>query len=370
MIPVPLRFWVPWASIRVGERVLESAGQHVRPWDYGAAGSTPVKAQLLRRSARSTAPRSARPRGPARPGAGPGRTARARLGVRRLPHGNRRNRRAHAAAAAARRPGPPGGRRRRGCGPRPSAMRPGTRVGVAWIYAACGRCGFCTTGRENLCPEFRATGRDVERRLRRIHGRARGLRLSAARRASRTPRRLPCSAPAPSAIGRCAWPISPTAAGSASPASAPRRIWCCKLVRQRDPDAEVYVFARSEAEREFARDRWAPCGPATPLDRAPVPLDAIIDTTPVWRPVVEALRNLAPGGRLVINAIRKEDGDRAALAAIDYASRSLDGAGDQERRQRHPPRRRRVPRCGRPDGRSGPRSRNTPSPTPAGRSWT
>lgn len=28
-------------------------------------------------------------------------------------------------------------------------------------------------------------------------------------------------------------------------------------------------------------------------------LDRIIDTTPTWAPVVEALRNLAPGGRLV-----------------------------------------------------------------------
>ena len=47
-------------------------------------------------------------------------------------------------------------------------------------------------------------------------------------------------------------------------------------------------------------------------------LESIIDTTPVWRPVVEALRNLAPGGRLVINAIRKEDLDKASLTQIDY----------------------------------------------------
>ena len=40
-------------------------------------------------------------------------------------------------------------------------------------------------------------------------------------------------------------------------------------------------------------------------------LNAIIDTTPAWTPVVEALANLGPGGRLVINAIRKENVDRA-----------------------------------------------------------
>jgi propanol-preferring alcohol dehydrogenase len=48
-------------------------------------------------------------------------------------------------------------------------------------------------------------------------------------------------------------------------------------------------------------------------------LDAIIDTTPVWTPIVEGLRNLAPGGRLVINAIRKEDHDKEALLSLDYA---------------------------------------------------
>lgn len=34
-----------------------------------------------------------------------------------------------------------------------------------------------------------------------------------------------------------------------------------------------------------------------------------IDTTPAWKPVVEMLKNLEKGGRLVINAIRKEEVD-------------------------------------------------------------
>jgi propanol-preferring alcohol dehydrogenase len=49
-----------------------------------------------------------------------------------------------------------------------------------------------------------------------------------------------------------------------------------------------------------------------------VPLHAIIDTTPAWNPVVEALANLRPGGRLVINAIRKEDGDKDHLIQLSY----------------------------------------------------
>ena len=38
----------------------------------------------------------------------------------------------------------------------------GARVGVAWIYSACGQCRYCLAGNENLCERFRATGRDVD----------------------------------------------------------------------------------------------------------------------------------------------------------------------------------------------------------------
>jgi propanol-preferring alcohol dehydrogenase len=42
-----------------------------------------------------------------------------------------------------------------------SLHRVGDRLGVAWIYSACGDCPACRSGRENLCGQFRATGRDV-----------------------------------------------------------------------------------------------------------------------------------------------------------------------------------------------------------------
>ena len=38
----------------------------------------------------------------------------------------------------------------------------GQRVGVAWIASTCGECDYCKTGRENLCPDFKATGRDID----------------------------------------------------------------------------------------------------------------------------------------------------------------------------------------------------------------
>jgi propanol-preferring alcohol dehydrogenase len=49
-------------------------------------------------------------------------------------------------------------------------------------------------------------------------------------------------------------------------------------------------------------------------------LDAIIDTTPVWGPISAAMKRLKPGGRLVINAIRKEEVDKEVLLQLDYPS--------------------------------------------------
>jgi propanol-preferring alcohol dehydrogenase len=90
-----------------------------------------------------------------------------------------------------------------------------------------------------------------------------------------------------------------------------------QVVRHRYPDTDVYVFARNAGEREFARELgavWA--GDMT--ERAPEKLDAIIDTTPAWKPVVQAMANLRPGGRLVINAIRKEADDQEELLRLSY----------------------------------------------------
>ncbi len=54
------------------------------------------------------------------------------------------------------------------------------------------------------------------------------------------------------------------------------------------------------------------------IDRSPTKCDAIIDTTPAWKPVVEALANLVAGGRLVSNAIRKVDADKNYLLNLNY----------------------------------------------------
>src|SRR5712671_695868 len=41
-------------------------------------------------------------------------------------------------------------------------FRVGDRVGVPWLGWTCGVCGYCTTGRENLCDRARFTGYDID----------------------------------------------------------------------------------------------------------------------------------------------------------------------------------------------------------------
>ena len=90
-----------------------------------------------------------------------------------------------------------------------------------------------------------------------------------------------------------------------------------QLARHLFPQSPIYVFARDPVQRDHARSLGAYWYGDTG-DDPPDPLDAIIDTTPAWRPVLAALERLRPGGRLVINAIRKEDPDKVELQSIDY----------------------------------------------------
>jgi propanol-preferring alcohol dehydrogenase len=203
------------------------------------------------------------------------------------------------------------------CGPRPTALGPGARVGVGWIYAACGRCEYCRRGYENLCPSFKATGRDANGGYAELMV----VRQEFAHPIPESPMTDAEVAPllCAGAIGYRSLRLAnlPDAGRLGLTGFGASAHLVLKLVRHRDPDAEVFVFARNDAERAFALELGAAWAGDTG-DTPPAPLDAIIDTTPVWRPVVEGLRHLAPGGRLVINAIRKEHADRDVLARIDY----------------------------------------------------
>ncbi|MGI9457162.1 MAG: alcohol dehydrogenase catalytic domain-containing protein, partial [Aeoliella sp.] len=90
-----------------------------------------------------------------------------------------------------------------------------------------------------------------------------------------------------------------------------------QVVRHQFPHSLVFVFARDSSQRELARKLGAVWAGDT-TDVPPAQLDAIIDTTPAWGPIVSALAHLKPGGRLIINAIRKEEKDKEQLMHVSY----------------------------------------------------
>ncbi|NOX90734.1 MAG: zinc-dependent alcohol dehydrogenase family protein [Calditrichaeota bacterium] len=192
----------------------------------------------------------------------------------------------------------------------------GDRVGVPWIYSSCGKCEYCLKGEENLCPEFKATGRDV-------FGGYAELMVVKENFAHPIPEIFSDEEAAPllcaGAIGyrslRLANIENGQRLGLTGFGASGHLVM--KMVKHKYPDTSVYVFARSKSEQEFALELGAVWSGDTEAE-SPEKLHAIIDTTPVWKPVVEAMKNLKPGGRLVINAIRKEDRDKNYLLNLDY----------------------------------------------------
>ncbi len=192
----------------------------------------------------------------------------------------------------------------------------GDRVGVAWIFSACGQCGFCGSGHENLCAKFRATGRDA------YGGYAEYMTVSE-NFAFKIPSGYTDTEAAPllcaGAIGYRSMRLAALQNGqtlglTGFGASAHLVM---KMAAYQYPETKIFVFARSEKEQIFARELgafWA----GNTEDASPEKLDAVIDTTPAWKPVVEAMGNLKANGRLVINAIRKEAADQNYLMNLDY----------------------------------------------------
>jgi propanol-preferring alcohol dehydrogenase len=203
-------------------------------------------------------------------------------------------------------------------GNKANAFKIGDRVGIAWIYSACGGCTFCLAGNENLCPDFKATGRDAN------GGYAQYMTLPQGF-AYRIPESFSDSEAAPllcaGAIGYRSLSLTGLQNGQnlgLTGFGASGHL-VLKMVLHRYPNTKVFVFARSKEERAFSLELGAVWAGEVAED-APEKLHCIIDTTPAWEPVVEALKNLESGGRLVINAIRKEERDKDSLLRLAYPS--------------------------------------------------
>ena len=198
------------------------------------------------------------------------------------------------------------------------SVRIGQRVGVAWIASACGQCQFCLSGQENLCAEFKATGRDIN------GGYAEYMSVRADF-VHPIPESISDSEAAPllcaGAVGYRALKLCNLQDGQSLGLmgfGGSNHI-VLKTAKHKYPNSSILVFSRNPQEREFALSlgaAWAGAIDEVPPER----LDAIIDTTPVWLPIRAGLKHLKPGGRLVINAIRKVEADKEVLLKLDYAS--------------------------------------------------
>lgn len=194
----------------------------------------------------------------------------------------------------------------------------GDGVGIAWISSACGRCDFCREGNENLCPDFLGTGCHVD-------GGYAEYAVASEEFAYPIPDRFTDSEAAPllcaGAIGYRALRLSGLGHGQTLGlfgfgASAHIVI---QIAEHKYPDSEVFVFTRpgQRDHQDLAKKLGADWVGATG-EAPPKKLNCAIDFTPAWAPIVEALKVLEKGGRVVINAIRKEERDKDCLLKLDY----------------------------------------------------
>ena len=195
-------------------------------------------------------------------------------------------------------------------GSRAGKFRQGDRVGVGWIHSSDG------TEAENISPAFRATGRDV-------NGGYAELMTVPEAYAAPVPDVFTDVEAAPlmcaGAVGYRSLRLTGIENGDVLGLTGfgGSGHLVLQMARHLFPDSRIFVFARSERERQFALELGADWSGDT-VEPPPEAPRAIIDTTPVWKPVLAALECLRPGGRLVINAIRKEDVDSALLAGLSY----------------------------------------------------
>lgn len=177
--------------------------------------------------------------------------------------------------------------------------RKGERVGVAWLYSACGKCKFCRMMLENLCENARFTGFHAD-------GGYEEYIVVGEDYAYPIPENFSNAHAAPllcaGVIGYRSFRLARVRAGQrlglfGFGASAHIVIQVANAF-----GLDVYVFTRSERHRELARELGA-IWVGGARDQPPVRLDAAIIFAPAGWIVKEALKSLDRAGILVINAI-------------------------------------------------------------------
>jgi alcohol dehydrogenase, propanol-preferring len=185
------------------------------------------------------------------------------------------------------------------------AAQPGARLGVPWLAWTDGECAYCRSGRENLCPRARFTGRDVD-------GGFAELTVADARYCFALPdeAEYPDLEVAPLLCGGLIGHRALRLAGDGERIGlygfgASAHIVCQVAVHE---GRRVFAFTRSgdEAGQAFARSlgaEWAGASDEAP----PEELDAALIFAPAGPLVPLALRAVARGGTVVCAGIHMSD---------------------------------------------------------------
>ncbi|HTX45224.1 MAG TPA: zinc-dependent alcohol dehydrogenase family protein [Solirubrobacteraceae bacterium] len=183
------------------------------------------------------------------------------------------------------------------------------RVGVPWLGWTCGECRYCLSGRENLCPRARFTGRDID-------GGMAEYTVADERFCFPIPDDFPDEQAAPLLCAGLIGYRSLRMCGDAERLGlygfgAAAHIICQVAIKQ---GREVYAVTRPGDQKgeEFARSLgaiWAGGSDEPP----PVELDAAIIFAPDGALVPIALGALAPGGVVVCGGIHMSE-----IPAFDY----------------------------------------------------
>jgi propanol-preferring alcohol dehydrogenase len=198
-------------------------------------------------------------------------------------------------------------------GKRVTRFKKGDRVGITWLYCSCGRCNHCRTGQENLCEEAKWTGKDAD-------GGYAEYVVIGEDFAYSIPERFSDSQAAPllcaGVIGYRTLKLADVNDGQTVGlfgfgASAHIVI---QIIKYKFPSSPAFVFTKTAEHAKLAESLGA-VWTGRSGDRPPTKLDKIMDFTPVGECVRDALAVLDSGGRLVINAIRKE----TPVPALSYA---------------------------------------------------
>ncbi len=175
----------------------------------------------------------------------------------------------------------------------------GERVGVCWLYSACGECFFCKNNLENLCPDAKFTGWDYD-------GGYAEYMISRAEYTFKLPQGYDDLKVAPllcaGVIGWRSLKLSEAKKGEILGLfgfGASAHI-VCQIARYLG--IEVYAFSRSEHHRQLALKlgaSWA----GSAKDNPPKKIDRAIIFAPAGQVLLDALRHLRPAGTIAINAV-------------------------------------------------------------------